>query len=209
MFRFAQFDVAQDVGVGLKVNTDAMLLGAWAAADPLPPQARILDIGCGTGVLALCMAQCAPPTSTILAIDVDAAACTQAAANAAASPWADRITVRHTSLQQLLQLRHHAAGFAAFHAIICNPPYFVSAYLPPADGDSSMQRTLARHAGAEGTDALTYEVLAQGAAQLLAPGGSLFVVLPTENREAERFQSLATQAGLDLVRAGVLLSLHG
>jgi len=99
-FEFRHFTVQQDM-CAHKVGTDSMLLGAWADPGPAP---RILDIGTGTGVLALMMAQKAHPDAAVHAIDVDEAACRQAQANAQASPWSSLIHVHHMSLQQLVQL---------------------------------------------------------------------------------------------------------
>jgi tRNA1Val (adenine37-N6)-methyltransferase len=114
-FDFKFFTVQQDA-VAQKVGTDAMLLGAWAQPperssggstpqpqqhedEETPPPLRVLDVGTGTGVLALMLAQKSPPGTLVDAIDTDAAAAAQAAGNAAASKWAATVRVHHTSLQ--------------------------------------------------------------------------------------------------------------
>ncbi|GFR48916.1 hypothetical protein Agub_g10866, partial [Astrephomene gubernaculifera] len=327
-FKFRHFLVHQD-RCAMKMGTDAMLLGSWApvpqshpsssfpspsllsstSSSPHGPRSsrRVLDVGTGTGVLALMAAQksdprfstsapvtSASPTTTscspssgctmydekgsnkgtsqagvhIVAIDIDADACAQAAENVALSPWADRITVLHASLQQLVAAAAAAAAmtptevttptaggaaaeveeaeaaaagagtaaaaagedpedgtetlgtgavdvadpvvvvaaggggnnsssstipagaFGPFDLIISNPPYFVGSS-KPAQGRTA--RAFARHADV----ALPFADLASGCTALLAPGGSVCVVLPPP--EAERFLSEAAAFGLVLV----------
>jgi tRNA1Val (adenine37-N6)-methyltransferase len=175
-FQFKQFRIDQS-DCAQKVSTDACLLGA--AAD-LSNAIHILDIGTGTGLLALMAAQRAP-VAQIEAIEIDPATAAQAAANVAASPWADRIRVHPLSL----------AGYAAslppsFSHIICNPPFFRRSLAPP-----DAARATARHAG-EGS--LTFgEIVAFAAARLL-PGGTLTVLLPPP--EMQQFVQEAAASGL-------------
>lgn len=172
MFRFKQFTV-RDESCGMKVGTDGVLLGAWT---PLPnPCRRVLDIGTGSGLIALMLAQ-RLPSSTVLAIDVDEAAVAQAAENFQSSPWAERLQAEHVALQDLQT--------EPFDLIVSNPPYFVDSLKNP---DS--QRRAARH-----TDSLSYEQLLSCSAQLLTEGGTLAVILPAE-AEAP-FLTLAGQQGL-------------
>lgn len=141
----------------MKVGTDGTLLGAWAA---LPHRGRILDIGTGTGLIAIMAAQ-RSPEAQITAIDIDAECVEQARLNANASPWAERIEVIHCPLQEFMpDLR--------FDSIISNPPYFVESLLSP---DAS--RSTARH-----TTSLSFHDLAIGAKRLLAPQGRLSLILP-------------------------------
>ena len=161
----------------MKVSTDACLLGAVADA---AGAGRVLDIGTGTGLLALMLAQ-RYPEAAITALEIEPAAAAQAAANAAGSPWAGRITVLAQSL----------AGFAAtdpapFGHMVCNPPFFQGA-LPAPDA----ARRLARHAGHA---ALTFAELAGFAADFLAVDGALTVLLPPP--EMQLFEHVAEAAGL-------------
>ena len=175
-FQFQQFRIEQSQ-CAMKVSTDACLLGA--AAD-LRGATRLLDIGTGTGLLALMAAQ-RHPTLEIEAVEIDAAAAAQAAANAAASPWAERVRVHGLSL----------AGYVAtrpvrFSHIICNPPFFRQSLRSP-----DAARNTARH---EAADSLSFEDLTTFAAQLLVPTGLLTVLLPPPEMRA--FEAVAAAAGL-------------
>ena len=175
-FQFQQFRIEQ-AACAMKVSTDACLLGA--AAD-LTHATRLLDIGTGTGLLALMAAQ-RNATVSIEAVEIDVTATAQAAANVAASPWARRIRVQAISL----------AGFAAtqptpFSHIICNPPFFRQSLRSP-----DAARSTARH---EAADSLSFEGLAAFAAEFLAEGGLLTVLLPPSEMLA--FEQVAAAAGL-------------
>ena len=172
MFRFKQFTV-RDESCGMKVGTDGVLLGAWT---PLPePCHRVLDIGTGSGLIALMLAQ-RLHSASLLAIDVDEAAVAQAAENFASSPWAERLEVAHTALQDL--------STEPFDLIVSNPPYFTDSLKNP---DS--QRRAARH-----TDSLSHAQLLDNAQRLLTDGGTLAVILPAEAEEP--FLALARPRGL-------------
>ncbi|MCD8309983.1 MAG: methyltransferase [Prevotellaceae bacterium] len=157
-FRFKQFTVWHDK-CAMKVGTDGVLLGAWS---DVRQATRILDVGAGTGLLSLQLAQ-RNPRALITAIEIDADAAAQAAGNVRLSPWPDRIEVVH-------------ADFAAFQAdaaydlIVSNPPYFMDALKCP-DG----QRNLARH-----TDTLDYGLLLRRASSLLSPYGHLDIIIPAD-----------------------------
>ena len=172
-FRFKQFTVQQS-GAAMKVNTDGVLLGAWT---PVEQPGRALDVGAGTGVIALMLAQ-RNPRLLIDAVEIDEASARQAAANVQQSPWSARIQVVHTSFQQFAQ-----AAACRYRLIVSNPPYFVNA-LPPADA----KRLITRHAAT-----LPYAGLLDGAATLLAPGGRLSVILPCV--EGELFVAQAAGRG--------------
>ena len=164
----------------MKVGTDGVLLGAWApipgsAAVPSPTakRSRILDVGTGSGLIALMLAQRCHDAE-IDAIDIDEAAVQQAQANFAASPWADRLHAQHVSLQN--HKSHHK-----YDTIVSNPPYFTDSLKNP-----DWQRQTARH-----TDSLSYRDLLGCSAQLLDENGRLALVLPAEAEavilaEAER-----------------------
>lgn len=161
-FRFKQFTVWHDQ-CAMKVGTDGVLLGAWC---PLPEKrSRILDVGTGSGLIALMLAQRCPDAE-IDAIDIDEAAVKQAQANFAASPWSERLHAQRISLQeyQLSSINYQ------FDLILSNPPYFVDSLKNP-----DKQRQTARH-----TDSLSYRDLLRCSAQLLSENGRLALILPAE-----------------------------
>ena len=162
-FQFKQFTIHQQ-HCAMKVGTDGTLLGAWAQV-PIA-SARILDIGTGTGLIALMMAQRFPEAS-VVGIDIDSDAISQAQENIKASPFADRIGI---SKENILYYNDEKG----FDAIVTNPPYFVKALTCP-----DHQRTLARH-----TVSLTYEELMHAANRLLNPHGVFSLVISTECRSA-------------------------
>ena len=162
----------------MKVGTDGTLLGAWANA-PVEP-CRILDIGTGTGLVALMMAQ-RYPQSQVIGIDIDRDAAIQAQENVDASPFSDRVKIINADAVKIEDKE-------GFDAIVCNPPYFVDSLTCPQD-----QRTLARH-----TITLTYEQLMQTAYKLLKNDGMFSIVVPTENNDA--IESAAALAGFMISR---------
>ncbi|RZK18841.1 MAG: methyltransferase domain-containing protein, partial [Hymenobacter sp.] len=182
-FQFQQFRINQ-ADCAQKVSTDACILGA---ATDLTAATRVLDLGTGTGLLALMAAQRAPAAS-IEAIELDPAAAAQAAANVAASPWADRIQVRPLSLAA-----YAATGPGVFSHIICNPPFFRRSLAPP-----DAARAQARH---EGKDSLTFGDIIGFAGQHLEPDGTLTVLLPPP--EMQQFEQEA--AGELPVRARLMV----
>ena len=159
----------------MKVGTDGVLLGAWAAVRP--QDRRMLDIGTGTGLIALMLAQRAPEAH-VTGVDIDDVG--QARENAAASPWSGRVAFAQCPVQEFETPE-------PFDLIVSNPPFFVDSLTCPDGG-----RTAARHAVH-----LPFGDLRDAVLRLLAPGGRFAVILPTA--EAERF--LAVCAGrLALVR---------
>lgn len=175
-FQFQQFRIEQG-DCAQKVSTDACLLGA--AAD-LAGASRVLDLGTGTGLLALMVAQRAP-AAAIEAIEIDPAAAAQAARNVAASPWASRVVVRPLSLAAYAATRP-----APFSHIVCNPPFFRRSLAPP-----DAARATARH---EGTSSLTFDDIVAFAAEYLTTTGTLTVLLPPP--EMAQFAQAAADAGL-------------
>ncbi|MCQ2193645.1 MAG: tRNA1(Val) (adenine(37)-N6)-methyltransferase [Paludibacteraceae bacterium] len=161
-FQFKQFRVEQEK-CAMKVGTDGVLLGAWA---DVASASRILDIGTGTGLISLMLAQ-RQPGAQITAIEIDEAATQQAQENFDLSPWTDRLTCLHISLQNFLKEEG-----ARFDAIVSNPPYFNNSLKNP-----DKQRSTARH-----TDTLSYAELMQ-ASSLLTERGHLSVILPTQAEE--------------------------
>ena len=150
----------------MKVGTDGVLLGAWA-----PPGTggatscrHILDVGTGTGLIALMMAQ-RFGQATVTGIDISQEACGQARQNVAASPFSQRVHIVNTALQ------HYDGEPRSFQAIVCNPPFFDNSLKSP-DHD----RALARH-----TDTLSCTDLFRGAHTLLADDGALSVIIPADS----------------------------
>lgn len=174
-FQFKQFCIHHD-RCAMKVGTDGVLLGAWAS---FLDGSRILDVGTGSGLIALMLAQ-RFPSSTLLGIDIDGAAVSQARENVAASPFADRVTIEEVALQEL------GAAPGTFDAIVCNPPFFEESLLPPDAG-----RTAARH-----TTSLSFAELIQHTARLLKTDGRFCVILPTTAFDSFHLQCFAV--GLSL-----------
>ncbi|MCR5199470.1 MAG: methyltransferase [Prevotella sp.] len=181
-FQFKQFTVWQQ-HCAMKVGTDGTLLGAWARGGN-----HILDVGTGTGLIALMMAQ-RFAQARIVGIDIDAEAAAQARSNVEASPFASRITILQHDFanpltSHLSPLTSHLSPLPSnFDAIVSNPPYFTDA-LPSPDA----RRTLARHA-----TTLPFSVLMQRSWQLLSDQGELSLVIPADGRSL--LESEAVLAG--------------
>lgn len=171
-FRFKQFVVYQD-RCAMKVGTDGVLLGAWADVSSAH---SILDIGTGTGLIALMVAQRSEAKVTAIEIDVEASL--QAQENVDRSPWNNRIEVKNQSLQEFAQ------SARKYDHIISNPPYFNQSLKSPKEG-----RTMARH-----TDSLSYEDLLKGVVSLLDEQGVFSVILPYS--EKETFVAFSERYGL-------------
>lgn len=173
-FRFKQFIIHQDK-CGMKISTDAVILAALASHDRAK---RILDIGTGTGVIALMLAQ-RFAESSVEGIEIDEAAFVQAQDNVALSPWEERISLVHRSFQE-----YSAAKKEPFDLIVSNPPYF-----PDHIKSKDQQRNLALH-----NDALSFQDLVNGTVSLLAPDGLFWVILP--ERQMQDLEQLAINKGL-------------
>lgn len=159
----------------MKVGTDGVLLGAWAKGGH-----EILDVGTGTGLIALFMAQRCP-ASLITAIDIDEDACMQARGNIGRSVFKNRVNVVNTSLQDFMP-------DVRYDAIVCNPPFFNNSLK-----SDDWQRTIARH-----TETLSYKDLFRCAAPLLDDKGEFSVIIPTSCRPD--FDMEASFAGLFTTR---------
>jgi tRNA1Val (adenine37-N6)-methyltransferase len=176
-FHFKQFSVRHDRS-GMKVGTDGVLLGAWA---DVTDTTHILDIGTGTGVIALMLAQRTSSSIRLDAVELDENASEDARENITTSPWANRVSLHSTAIQ------HFDSG-VRYDLITSNPPYFQNSYKPP-----DQQREWARH-----TQQLTFQDLLEAATRLLSPSGRLNVILPyTEGLE---FIGHASQRGLHCTR---------
>lgn len=176
----------------MKVGTDGVLLGAWARVEHCH---HILDMGTGTGLVALMAAQ--RSRADVVAIDLDADAVAQATENVESSPWSNRIQVLEADARELANSTQLIPKFQLFDAILCNPPFFENSLKCP---DSA--RTMARH-----TDTLSFDELARSAANLLAPHGELSVVIPYDR--AHDMTVSAACCGLFATRQTIIVSVEG
>ena len=176
-FVFKQFKIVQDK-CAMKVGTDAVLLGSWVNSSNAK---TILDIGTGTGIIALMLAQ--KSGARIDAIDIDLNAYIQATENINNCQWKDHIEVHHISLQQFAKESDHK-----YDLIVSNPPYFID-----SSKASEESRTNARH-----TDQLPFNELLDGVLKLLNPTGKFYVILPT--KESEQFREEAEKHKLFLTK---------
>lgn len=159
-FRFKQFYI-DDTRCAMKVGTDGVLLGAWAQMRHGGRPFSVLDIGTGSGLIALMVAQ-RYPDAVVTGIDIDTDAVLQSRQNFALSEWSNRLTAKQISLQELAQQGDK------FDCIVSNPPYFQNSLKNP-----DRQRSTARH-----TDTLTYQELIDCAKQLLHTNGTFHLILP-------------------------------
>lgn len=176
-FHFRQFSVGHD-RCSMKVGTDGVLLGAWVNIGDVK---NILDVGTGSGVIALMLAQRTAENVHIDAIDVESDDAHQAKENAATSPWVAKISVFHKSIQQF-----HSDY--RYDLIVSNPPFFINSQKPPGE-----RRTQTRH-----TTSLDYETLLTCVTRLLTDNGKFNVVLPFT--EGLYFIDLADKAGFHCTR---------
>lgn len=161
VFRFRHFEIRQESSA-MKVGTDAMVLGALATAnDPK----SILDIGTGTGVLTLMMAQ-KFPNATLQAIDIEPSAVDEARYNAENSPWADRILVDESDFRDFQSTEK-------YELIISNPPYYTNGLANP-----DRAKALARH-----ESALPFEVLFAKVSEFLKEDGVFWMIAPSSEVE--------------------------
>jgi tRNA1Val (adenine37-N6)-methyltransferase len=157
-FQFKQFTVQQG-NAAMKVGTDGVLLGVWANTEKIN---SVLDIGTGTGLIALMMAQ--RSKATITAIEIEENAFRDAFSNIQNSLWSERIKVVHSSFQEYLKNNSQL-----FDCIVCNPPYFTNSIKSKKES-----RTIARH-----NDELPFEALIEGVSRIINKEGHFSVVLPT------------------------------
>lgn len=171
-FRFKQFVIHQQ-DCAMKVGTDGVLLGAWASCHGAK---HVLDIGCGTGVIALMIAQ-RYPQALVDGIELVGKAATQACNNVAQSPFAERVKIEQADV------RHWQGNY---DSIVCNPPFFSEHTI-----SVSAERVLARSA-----HSLPFADLWQCVDRLLVPGGTFNVILPVN--EYIHFQSYAISLGYSI-----------
>ena len=183
-FTFKRFRIRHDRS-SMKVGTDGVLLGAWA---DVSGASGILDVGCGCGLIAIMAAQ--RSAAHVTGVEIDAASAAQAADNAAASPFADRIGIVCTDVRTF-------RPDTRFDCILSNPPFFDESLLPPDPV----------RAGARHTSALSFAALVEAACRLMAPRASLQVIVPATARTA--FLTEASARGLWLVRRTDVVTVPG
>jgi tRNA1Val (adenine37-N6)-methyltransferase len=169
MFHFKKFSI-EDSMAAMKIGTDAVLLGAWT---PSSNETRILDIGTGSGILALMMAQ-KNYTTEIDAIEIEPAAADLAQKNVQLSPWSDQIHVFNSSIQDFSVKTNNK-----YSLIISNPPFFTDSLKTPVSA-----RNIARH-----NDTLPVRDLLEITLKLLTAGGKAVFILP-----ADAFGNWTTEA---------------
>lgn len=177
VFQFKQFSV-DDTRASLKVGTDAVLLGAWCDVNGAE---RLLDIGTGSGVIALMLAQRTQATAHIDAVEINPSDASQAKTNILNSPWPGKVNVWEGPVQTF------TSGLLYDH-IVCNPPYFSGSLLPP-DPD----RSSARH-----DTHLTLSALLDAVERLLHPQGAFSLILPALS--ATEFVKACASRSLFMVR---------
>lgn len=165
MFRFKHFTI-DDSRTAMKIGTDGVLIGAWADVEQ---DGEILDVGTGSGIIAIMAAQ-RNAKAHITALDIDADAVAQTRENVEATAWGERI-------EPLCEDVKSFASDRQFDHIISNPPYFVERTLSP-----NPQRSVARSA-----ESLPFAELVACAERLLKEGGKLSVVLPVESASLFRY----------------------
>lgn len=176
-FQFKQFRINQKKSA-MRVGTDGVLLGAWANSEGAK---TILDIGTGTGVIALMLAQ--RSDAEITAIEIEQQAAEEAASNAGNSPWSNHINIIHDSFQNF------SSNFSkTFDLIVSNPPFFINSIR-----STNINLAVARH-----SDKLSLYDLLKGSEKLLNKNGMLAVVLPVQT--AEICVKLAEKYGFYLFR---------
>jgi tRNA1Val (adenine37-N6)-methyltransferase len=171
-FHFKQFSVRHDQCT-MKVGTDAVLLGSWAIVNGAK---KILDIGTGSGIIALMAAQRTSDT-TIDAVEIEKKNAEQAHENVLNSPWSAKVAVHNISIQEF-------TAASPYDVIISNPPYFTNSQVPP-----DQRRHQTRH-----TVSLDYISLIGAVQRLLKPNGKFNVILPYS--EGLQFINLAAQSSL-------------
>lgn len=189
-FRFKKFEIQQDK-CAMKIGTDGVLLGAWAN---IVQASSILDIGTGTGVLALMSAQ-RNLNAFIHALEIDPNAFYQARDNINNSPWKDRLTILHQSIQAYS--KHPIQPM--FDSIISNPPYF------KIEAGTRIENTPRRQA--RSTDSLTFNILLNCIQLILHPLGNFSLILPIQ--EGKEFMQLALHKGFHIKRCVEVIPREG
>jgi tRNA1Val (adenine37-N6)-methyltransferase len=177
-FQFKKFTIEQDQ-CAMKIGTDGVLLGAWAT---VKNEFSILDLGTGTGVISLMLAQ-RSNAEVIEAVEIDAPAFEQAMSNFENSEWSDRLFCYHASLQEFVDEIEDK-----YELIISNPPFYTD-----ANPSENKERSTARF-----EDAMPFTHLTNAASKLLDKHGIFAVIIPF--KEEEKFVALAKENNLFLNR---------
>ena len=177
VFHFKKFDIRQDQCT-MKVCTDGVLLGAWADVEGVK---SALDIGTGSGVIALMLAQRSTEINRIVGIEIDQGSYHQAQVNATNCDWSDRIKMIHSSIQD-----YTTCSSETFDLIISNPPFFTGGTLSESQTKNDVRHTVK----------LPHSDLLRAVKKLMSPKGHFAVILPI--MEGYRFIELAEQYGLYL-----------
>lgn len=172
-FQFKQFRI-QDENSAMKVGTDAVLLGAWIKPENFK---TILDIGTGSGLIALMMAQ--RTNAQIEAIDIDLDSIQEASNNFMISPWSDNLFAIHSSL-----FDHLIQSKKKYDLVLSNPPYFSNSLKSPSD-----RKNLSKH-----TSTLSHKDLISGVKKLISPEGTFALIIPFDQMSS--FINLALMEGL-------------
>ncbi len=172
-FQFKQFSLAQE-NCSMKVGTDGILLGAWADVRNVE---TILDIGTGTGLIALMLAQ--RSSAEIHAVEVDEAAWKQASENIDSSPWKDRVKAHHDAIQDFSKLSR-----LSFDLVVSNPPFFSGGVFSENKAKNDVRHTIKLPNGD----------LLNAARNLMSKEGRFCVILPV--LEGLRFKEMAKNYGL-------------
>ncbi len=181
-FRFKEFTIEQD-RCAMKIGTDGVLLGAWVSIKSNP--FSVLDIGTGTGIIALQLAQ-RSNAEIVDAIEIDDDAYEQCVDNFESSPWGDRLFCYHASLGEFVEEIDEK-----YDIVISNPPFYAPSLATNSDEENkiSESRKLARF-----NDALPFDELIKGASLLLSNEGVFAVIIP--RNEEENIIKIAVQVNL-------------
>jgi tRNA1Val (adenine37-N6)-methyltransferase len=172
-FKFKKFILYHQKST-LKVGTDAILLGAWACTENAE---KILEIGCGCGIITLMLAQ--RSNATIDAVEIDFNSTEEAKRNAEISEWKNRINIQNISFQDFIKDKKEV-----YDLIVSNPPYFSNSLK-----SNDLNKNLAKH-----NDSLSYKELASGISKLLKANGKATIIL--SKSESKTFKNIALENGL-------------
>jgi tRNA1Val (adenine37-N6)-methyltransferase len=167
IFTFKQFSVNHGAS-SMRVGTDAVLLGSWAEMDAsYTSGARVLDVGCGCGLIGMMIAQ-RYPFASVLGIDIDAPSVYEAKENAEASPFASRMEFMVADVRSFSE----DSSRGLFNFVLCNPPYYTEDTLPPDD----------RRSKARNSHHLSFAELVSSVTKILSADGVFAVVIPMQAR---------------------------